>query len=222
MRVVYLHGFASSPQSTKAQFFGGKFAQAGVAFEAPELDRGEFENLTIGGQMLIVENAVARHASALEKGEPLVLMGSSLGGYLAALYAAEHPGAVERLILLAPAFGFLERWKTRLSTEEIEHWRENGWSPVYHYGSRTERRLGYGFLEEAAKYDASPDFHQRALILHGTEDPVVPYQNSYNFALEHARTRLVPFKSGHELTDVLEDLWREVATFLEIAGPRVV
>ena len=53
MRVVYLHGFASSPQSSKAKFFAGKFAEAGVAFEAPRLDDGEFRNLTISGQMIV-------------------------------------------------------------------------------------------------------------------------------------------------------------------------
>ena len=67
----------------------------------------------------------------------------------------------------------------------------------------------------------APDFHQRALILHGTEDTIVPYQGSYDFALEHARTRLVPFHSGHELTDVLDGLWRETAAFLEIPAPGV-
>ena len=47
MRVVYLHGFASSPQSSKARFFAGKFAEAGVAFEAPQLDQGEFRSLAL-------------------------------------------------------------------------------------------------------------------------------------------------------------------------------
>jgi uncharacterized protein len=59
MRVVYLHGFASSPQSSKARYFADKFAQAGVAFEAPQLDQGEFPKLTISGQMLVVGNAVS-------------------------------------------------------------------------------------------------------------------------------------------------------------------
>ena len=81
MRVVYLHGFASSPQSSKGRFFAGKFGEAGVAFEAPQLDQGEFLNLTISGQMLVVGNAVSAHREKLAKGEPLVLMGSSLGGY---------------------------------------------------------------------------------------------------------------------------------------------
>jgi len=222
MRVVYLHGFASSPQSSKARFFGSKFAEAGVAFEAPQLEQGEFRRLTISGQMLVVGSAVSAHREKLTEGEPLVLMGSSLGGYLAALYAERHPKAVDRLILLAPAFEFLQRWRERLSAREIEQWKREGTIPIYHYGSKTEQRLGYQFLEDAAKYEAAPDFHQRALILHGTEDTVVPCQVSRDFALEHTRARLALFKSGHELTDVLEGLWREAAGFLEISGPGVV
>jgi uncharacterized protein len=217
VRVVYLHGFASSPQSSKARFFAEKFAQAGVPFEAPQLDQGEFRNLTISGQMQVVARAVSKQAERLAKGEPLVLMGSSLGGYLAALYAEENPTAVDRLILIAPAFQFLQRWRERLSAQEIEEWKQAGSKPFFHYGAKTELRLGYQFLEDAAKYEAIPDFHQRALILHGTDDTVVPCQVSYDFALDHARTRLALFKSGHELTDVLEDLWREASAFLEIA-----
>ena len=222
MRLVYLHGFASSPQSSKARFFASKFGEAGVAFEAPQLDQGEFSNLTISGQMLVVGNAVSAHREKLAKGEPLVLMGSSLGGYLAALYAERHPKAVDRLVLLAPAFDFLMRWRARLSIQEIEQWKREGSIPIYHYGSKTEQRLGYQFLEDAAQYEAAPDFHQRALILHGTEDTVVPSQVSYDFALEHTHVRLALFKSGHELTDVLEGLWREVSGFLEIRWPGVV
>src|SRR5258708_19166741 len=143
MRVVYLHGFASSPQSSKARFFAGKFAEAGVEFEAPQLDEGEFRDLTISGQMKVTGNAVSAHREKLAKGEPLVLMGSSLGGYLAALYAERHPKAVDRLVLIAPAFEFLQRWRERLSAEEIEKWKREGSISIYHYGSKAEQRLGY-------------------------------------------------------------------------------
>ena len=37
-RVFYLHGFASSAQSTKATYFGGKFASLSVTFRCPEYD----------------------------------------------------------------------------------------------------------------------------------------------------------------------------------------
>ena len=213
MTVVYLHGFASGPQSRKAQFFGCKFREAGVPFEVPELDQGKFEKLTITGQLNVVDETVSRASVAPG---PMVLMGSSLGGYLAALYADQHPRKVDRLVLMAPAFEFLERWKNRLNAQELAQWKQQGWAPVFHYASNSERRLGYQFLADGAQYPATPDFHQRALILHGTEDEVVPSRVSYDYALEHAHTRLALFKSGHELTDVLEELWTEVAAFLEI------
>lgn len=210
MRVVYLHGFASSPQSSKALFFGEKFREAGVPFLAPALDQGNFEGLTISGQLSVIESAVG------EGGPGTVLMGSSLGGYLAALYAATRPEAVDRLILMAPAFDFLSRWKTRLSHEELRQWKERGWLPIFHYGAKTECRLGYQFLEDGARYPAVPDFLQRALILHGTEDPVVPASGSRDFAREHPRSRLVLFGSGHELTDVVEEMWREIVNFVAL------
>src|ERR1700684_3621098 len=101
MRIVYLHGFASSPESGKARFFAQKFGELGAPFVAPQLDQGDFEGLTITGQLKVVEKAVGD--------EPAVVMGSSLGGYLAALFAARSV-QVEKLVLLAPAFQFPTRW----------------------------------------------------------------------------------------------------------------
>jgi hypothetical protein len=218
MRVVYLHGFASGPSSSKAQFFRRKFQEAGVPFEAPALDRGDFENLTITGQLEVVDEAVSRNVASNDGGTSgVVLMGSSLGGYLAALYAAAHPDRIDKLVLLAPAFEFLERWKARLRPEEWAQWERQGWAPIFHYGTKSERRLGRQFLEDGARFPAIPDFHQFTMILHGTNDTVVPFQVSYKYVQEHAHARLVALESGHELTDVLEDLWRETAAFLGIA-----
>ncbi len=110
MRIVYLHGFASSPQSSKARFFAQRFAAQGVEFVAPQLDGGNFEYLTISAQLKIVEQAVG--------GRPAVIMGSSLGGYLAAWFASRHP-EIERVILLAPAFQLVPRWRERFTPEQL-------------------------------------------------------------------------------------------------------
>ena len=206
MRIVYLHGFASSPQSTKAQFFKRKFDALAVPFEAPQLDEGNFERLTITGQLAVVERAVA--------GRPAVLIGSSLGGYLAALYAARHPAEVERMVLLAPAFEFPTRWRARFRAEDLDLWKQQGSAPFFHYGYQTGQRLGYSFVEDADRYEDAPDFGQPALILHGSEDPVVPASISCEFASGHPNVRLQLFPSGHELTDVLPGLWNETSRFL--------
>src|SRR5580658_2151875 len=107
MKFVYVHGFASSPQSRKAVQFRAALAARGVSVDIPAMDRGDFEHLTISGQLDVLEDAI--------HGEPVCLIGSSMGGYLAALYAAAHP-EVARLVLLAPAFGFAQRWDEKIGT----------------------------------------------------------------------------------------------------------
>jgi pimeloyl-ACP methyl ester carboxylesterase len=211
-RVVYLHGFASSPHSGKAQFFRRKFAERGVPMEIPQLDEGRFEELTVSGQLAVIERAVG--------GQPAILIGSSLGGYLAALYASRQPhglpAQIEKLVLLAPAFQFPRRWRERYSDQDWERWKREGSTPVFHYGEGRERGLGYRFVEDAAQYEDEPAFPQPALILHGTRDNVVPAWISSAYASRHPNIKLVLLESGHELTDVLDPMWLEIANFLSV------
>jgi len=204
-RIVYLHGFASGPQSTKARFFRGRFAGLGVRVDIPSLDRGDFKNLTITDQLEIVDDTVG--------GENVALMGSSLGGYLAALYAARNVN-IQRMVLLAPAFQFPSRWSRRFSPTEFEEWKRTGVRRFYHYAYTDDRPLGYQFVEDAVQYEDEPDFAQPALILHGARDEVVPVEASEQFAARHANAVLKVVPSGHELNDVLELLWSETAMFL--------
>ena len=215
MRIVYLHGFASGPRSSKAQFFAGKFRELGVRFDVPELDQGNFEALTISGMLSVVDETVGQTAAGegFAK-ERVTLIGSSLGGFVAGLFAERRPELVERLVLLAPALQFAARWKLRFTAQQFEEWRALGRAPFYHYGHKREEHLGYSFVEDAANYGREPDFPQPGLILHGTEDPVVPVGTSRDFASRHANVQLVEFPSGHELTDVLEPVWAETAAFL--------
>ncbi len=117
---VYLHGFASGPSSSKALFFRERLAETGRELLIPELDGGDFENLTISGQLSIVEDTV--------RGRDVVLIGSSMGGYLAGLYAATHAN-VSRMLLLAPAFGFTERWPSSLGETQAAEWKATGRLP---------------------------------------------------------------------------------------------
>ncbi|HLX45370.1 MAG TPA: YqiA/YcfP family alpha/beta fold hydrolase [Bryobacteraceae bacterium] len=202
-RIVYLHGFASSPLSTKSQFFKNKFA--GFPFDIPELDEGNFQAMTVSRQLGVVERAV--------HGDPVILMGSSLGGYLAALYAARHTN-VDRLVLLAPAFQFPSRWRARYSSAELDDWEKTGARDFYHYAYKQNRPLGYQFVRDALQFEDEPDFHQPALVLHGLGDEVVPPTVSEQFAGHHPNVTLRLVESGHELTDQLELLWAETAMFL--------
>ena len=205
MRYLYLHGFASGPLSRKAQFFREKLESAGVSVEIPALDEGDFEHLTITRQLKLV--------TRLLRSEPVILIGSSLGGYLSALYASQHP-EVERMVLLAPAFGFGARWAETFGADKVDEWRTRGYADVYHYGAKETRRLSIDLLNDAPRHPGYPGCRQPALIFHGTGDTVVPLSASETWIRENPQARLVPVDSGHELLDVLELIWDDARPFL--------
>jgi pimeloyl-ACP methyl ester carboxylesterase len=208
-RLVYLHGLASGPSSTKARHLRARLEFAGARVDVPDLAAGDFENLTISGQLATLESVARPDGRA----ESVALVGSSMGGYLAALYAARH-AEVTRLVLLAPAFGFAGRWPLRLGPDAMERWRSTGSMDVYHYGDGRMRPLSYRLMEDAAQYEDDPDFHQPALIFHGAHDGVVPANVSRSFAATHSNVQLEIVDSGHELLNVLDYMAPRIVGFV--------
>jgi alpha-beta hydrolase superfamily lysophospholipase len=204
-RIIYLHGFASSPGSKKARFFEERFAELGIGLEIPDLAEGDFARLSISGQLKLIERT--------SRGEPVMLMGSSMGGYLAALYAARH-AEVEKVVLLAPAFRFLKRWTESLGPATMERWRNTGSLEVFHYGEGKPVPLGYQLIEDAALYEDYPQALQPVLIFHGKNDASVPSEYSVTFAQKHPGALLHLMDSDHELLNVLDDMWMETESFL--------
>lgn len=207
MRIIYLHGFASSPGSRKAQVFQARFENAGVPVTVPPLDGGNFFGLTISGQYEIL----SREAN----GEPAVLMGSSMGGYLAALYASRHP-EVEKLVLLAPAFGFQDRLPSMIGPEKYRAWEETGELEVFHYGDNANRKLGWQLAADAQRWEPAPHCTQPTLLFHGANDLTVPISASEAYAAGRPNVTIQAFDAGHELTGVIDEMWERTAVFLGI------
>ncbi len=206
-RIVYLHGFASGPGSKKAQYFACRFLERGITLEVPDLAEGDFENLTLTRQLNVVERVCGKEAVSL--------MGSSLGGYLAALYAARH-AEVEKLVLMAPAFSFATRWPKALGGERFEQWQTSGFLTVPHFGTGSEQKVSYRLIEDARFYEDYPNFFQKALIFHGRNDTVVPPGFSITFSQQHANTTLRLLDSDHQLLDVEDAMWDEIQAFLGV------
>jgi pimeloyl-ACP methyl ester carboxylesterase len=205
MRYLYFHGFASGPLSRKAQFFREKLAALGIPVEIPALDQGDFEHLTITGQLTLI--------TTLLRGEPAVLIGSSMGGYLAALYASQH-SEIDRMMLLAPAFGFGARWSETFGADKVAEWRTRGQAEVYHYATRDMRRLSVDLLNDSQRHPGYPPCGQPTLIFHGVQDNVVPLAASERWVNENPQANLVRVQSGHELLDVLEIIWEKAESFM--------
>ena len=207
--LIYLHGFASGPGSTKAQFFRARLAERGVDLTIPDL-APDFTRQTISGQLALVESLLGD--------EPAVLLGSSLGGYLAALAAARRAEAVRGLVLFAPAFGFARRWEDRLGADAVARWRRDGEMPVFHYGLGRELPLAITLLDDAHRHPEEPDPPCPALVLAGRHDDAVPLAAVEHFAAGRPGRELVVYDAGHELTEVLEPMWERTAAFLAGLG----
>jgi hypothetical protein len=78
MHVFYLHGFASSAKSTKAGFFAARLRPYGITLHTPDFNEPDFFTLTVTRMIDQVTAAI----DALPEG-PVVLIGSSLGGFVA-------------------------------------------------------------------------------------------------------------------------------------------
>ena len=210
MRFLYIHGFASSPGSRKAQAFRKALEIAGARVDVPAMDEGEFENLTITRQLALLERCIGEG--------PTALIGSSMGGYLAGIYASMHP-TISRLVLLAPAFGFARRWQEK--ARQAGNGEVPEWLDVYHYGEQRMCRVHSGLLDDALRFPPYPMFSQPALIFHGIHDDTVPIDNSRKLAAEHSNARLVELDSDHELLDVLDRITEESMKFLLSEEPKI-
>lgn len=106
--VVFLGGFKSDMEGTKAQHLAAWAARAGRAFlrfdySGHGRSAGDFEDGCIGDW---AEDAIAAIA-ALSEG-PQVLVGSSMGGWISLLAARALPGRVAGLVGIAAAPDFTE------------------------------------------------------------------------------------------------------------------
>ena len=207
---IYLHGFASSPQSNKASYLRDRFAEVNLELKVLDLNQGDFSRLTLTRQ---IEQTIDAFPDSQT---PVVLIGSSFGG-LTCAWVAQQKLQVKKMILLAPAFGFPGSWYSKLQPEQIKQWRESGYLSVYHYGEKRSIPLHYQFLEDADNYPVSNLMRfLPTLIIHGVRDDVVPIEVSCDYVEKHSQARLIELDSDHGLNDVKERIWQETKDFLKL------
>jgi pimeloyl-ACP methyl ester carboxylesterase len=203
--VVYLHGFASSPRSSKAQFFGRQLAARGVTFSCPDLNEPSFRTLTVTRMLDQAAKAVAAAPKS-----PVALVGSSLGAFVAAHAAArDRSGRIDRLVLLAPAFDFGGNRLRQLGEQGIDEWRRSGHLRVFHHADGQPREIDYALYEDAARYDAfALDLPLPMLIVHGRRDETCDPAMVDAWVRAHPSADLRMVDDTHQLTSSMDEMWR--------------
>ncbi len=176
--VLYLHGFASSPGSAKIGLLRTR-VEPEIVLHTPDLNVPSFAELDF-------DAAVAHaHATGVAAGARAIV-GSSLGALMA--LAVVQRGLALPLVLIAPALGFGERWRTKLPDGDPIH--------VFNYALNAEAPIHRAFFERMAAIDVDRDPPPtRVTAIMGTEDQSVPYDQVMK-VWEAWQPRLVP---GSEL-----------------------
>lgn len=216
--VVFAHGFGSVRGGEKSAALAAECARRGWAFAAGDFrGHGASDGVMTelrGARLLEDLDAITR-AATQRAGGPLLLVGSSMGGWAAAWWAARQPERIAACALIAPAFRFLEF--QRLTAAERAAWQRTGLHRVRNEFIDVE--VGYGLTAEAAQFPFPglvARFRTPAIIFHGLADDVAPYETSVEFAAHCAarQVTLILSKSGdHRLHRDKEQMARAAGDF---------
>jgi pimeloyl-ACP methyl ester carboxylesterase len=207
-KFIYLHGFASSPNSNKAKAFKKKFEKNGLDLIIPELENGDFKRMTLSSQMEVVEYYLDSPGN-----ESCALIGSSMGGYLAAL-AGQCRSDIKALYLMAPAFEFLRRWSVRIEEPSSSGKTIPSSILVYHYGCDKDIQFETKIFEDAKKWEQirfARNLPTR--IAHGVNDESVPIEVSQRFVETCPWVELEKLDTDHGLGSHVDWLTEDCLSF---------
>ena len=212
--VVWLGGFGSDMTGTKAQALADAAAERGWSYLrfdyfAHGASSGDWDEATIGrwrDDVLAVLDDLTQ--------EQLVLVGSSMGGWMACLAALARPDRVKAMVLIAPAPDFTERlMKPGLPAElaaQIEGEGKGRLPSQYGDGFVITRR----FLEEGRDWNVMDDgrvaIDVPVRILQGMLDPDVPWEHAQTLAgaLTSKDVRFTLIEDGDHRLSRPEDIER--------------
>lgn len=101
-RILFIHGKDGSSQGFKVQHLRQLYPD----LLAPDFP-GDFWQ-----RMARLEQVIGATAG-------WTIVGSSMGGLMAAVFACQHPGQVDRLVLLAPALAFIDLAQNPLPPSDV-------------------------------------------------------------------------------------------------------
>jgi len=200
--VILCHGMESSKESEKIVTLSWQLAERGILalrfdFAGSGGSEGKFEEITYSGE---VEDLRAAYEVVMKyRPKKIGVLGSSMGGTVALLFAAQEQNVAALVTIAAPVHP--ERFSERLSTPELtRQWRTQGF--IEYHG----RRLNVSLLHDLEVLDAPKAARKIScpvLVIHGDKDDIVPVEEGHElFAGLAGPKRLCIIEgSGHRLTE---------------------
>lgn len=224
--VVWLGGFKSDMTGTKAGALSHWAAGEGRSFlrfdySGHGASGGHFVDGTISAWL---EDSLAA-IDRLTEG-PLILVGSSMGGWIAALAALKRPERIAGLVFIAPAPDFTEDlvWNTMTGPERDEILRNGRLIEASQY-SDDPTIITRALIEDGRKHlilGGPIDIHCPVRILQGMADPDVPWRHAVKFAecLSTVDLELTLIKSGDHRLSKPHEIAKIIASVAEVCALR--
>ncbi len=219
--VVWLGGFRSDMAGTKAQALADWALAAGRAYVRFDyFGHGESDGDFAQGTITRWREDALAVLEALTEG-PVVLVGSSMGGWIACLAAMAAPEQVAALVLIAPAPDFTEKLMApEMDAEAKAQMARTGvWLRPSDYGDPYP--ISRELLEDGARWsilDGTVNVTAPTRILQGGADPDVPWRHALELA-QSLKTEDVVFtliKDGDHRLSRPADIARLIAALEEL------
>jgi pimeloyl-ACP methyl ester carboxylesterase len=216
-------GFHSEMNGTKAQALAEWSAASGRGYLRFDwFGHGQSEGRFVDGTITRWRGDALAMIDQLAEG-PVVLVGSSMGGWLACLAALARPERVHALVLIAPAADFTERLlKPGLPPEAVAAFERDGvWTRPSAY-DEAGYEIAATLLEDGARWSilgGRVPIHVPVRILQGGEDPDVPWTHALALAqaIEGEDVVFTLVRDGDHRLSRPQDIARLIATVEEVA-----
>lgn len=217
-------------------FLKANFSHNGTTPEHPAdfVDPAAFAantySMEVSDGMAIVSFAVQHLAKWGNEAAPLVLIGHSRGGGIAALVAAQHP-SVSRLVLWAAVSDFEARFPFG---KALEAWKQSGSYAVVNARTGQTLHHNYSFYTDFQTHaealnirEAMHRFEREVLVVHAGDDEAVHVSEALRLGRWNAQSTVKVLASGGHtfgakhpwelavLPEALEDVCTSSLAFIE-------
>lgn len=168
-KIIFVHGYTSSPKKKKYQIIAEELKKIGVDFSMPQLPGGEHPHSE--NWLEIIDKEVKSST------DPVILVGHSLGTRAVLLYLDKFNRKVDTVILIASFNNSVKENKKRKDEHYSDFWE-------YELDIEKIKKLSNKFVVLHSKDDMSIDYHQGVEISKELDAKLLTYEDMGHFSGE--------------------------------------
>lgn len=199
-RVVAAYGFGGNKDNKAIEKFADRITSkykgySVVTFDWPSHGK-DARNRMVLSECLEYLDLVNRYAMGEPGTEKIYNYSVSMGAYFTLLYIHKKKNPYEKIALRCPAIHFADTLLGQMTDEEKEKFEKKKEVPI---GYERKVTITESFIEDLEANDISSyeyfDDADRILMLHGTKDTMVPFEDTASFA-DNNVIELVPVENA--------------------------